>query len=72
MQGLLDRIETTSDATKKDSFFTTFKKKLYIGRLFKFSARRVLCALWYILNKANWSIVQNSEAAREFSSGSSS
>ena len=45
MQGLLDRIETTSDATKKDSFFTTFKKKLYIGRLFKFSARRVLCAL---------------------------
>ena len=45
MQGLLDRIETTSDATRKDSFFTTFKKKLYTGRLFKFSARRVLCAL---------------------------
>ena len=28
MQGLLDRIETTSDATKKDSFFTTFKKNV--------------------------------------------
>ena len=31
MEGILQEIGTTSEATKKDSFGTTFKNMLYLG-----------------------------------------
>ena len=49
MEGLLQRVGTTSDPKKKDSFGTS-----YLG----FSAKRVLCALGHIFNKIKMRIAQ--------------
>ena len=58
MQGLLRRIVTTSNATKKDLFSYTFLKKCPTRDLFKVSGQRVLWALEHIFNKVNRDVVQ--------------
>ena len=62
MQGLLQKIQTTSDTTKKKSFGTTFLKKVLPWILFKLSAKRVICDLGNILNEVNRGIVQKPDA----------
>ena len=60
MQGLLQRIGTTSDATSKA---LNFRKKPYLGFFLKYSNKRVLRVLGHIFNKVNRGIVQKSDAA---------
>ena len=50
MEGLLQRIYTTSNTTKKDSFGTTLKKN-FTKDFLQFSTKRALCTLGHIFNK---------------------
>ena len=64
MQGLLQRIVTTSDATKKDFCGTTFTKNVQPRTFFKFNAKKALFALRHIFKKVNSGIVQQLNVVR--------
>ena len=64
MQGLLLRIGTASDATKKGVFWHYILKNILPKVFFKFRAKKVLCSLGHVFNKVNRGIVQKPDEVR--------
>ena len=58
IQGVLQRIGTTSDAIKRVSFAITFYKDILPRFFLKFNIKRVLWPLGHIFSKVNGGVVQ--------------